>query len=409
MKKLLILGAGTAGTIMANKMAKQLDLQKWQITVVDRDGEHHYQPGYLFVPFGIYTARDIIKPRKDFLPRGVDIVFAGIEIIEPDQNQVRLSNGQVLSYDYLVIATGAHPDPTELEGLSGDGWRRNIFDFYTLDGAVALAGFLKTWAGGRLVINIAEMPIKCPVAPLEFAFLADWWFTERGLRDKVEIEFVTPLPGAFTKPKASEMLGDFLDRKNIHLTTDFSVGSVDPIANKIISWDDREVAYDLLVSIPTNKGDASIERSGLGDELNFIPTDKHTLQSKVKDNIFVIGDATDLPASKAGSVAHFQADILTENLLAAIDDRPLTAKFDGHANCFIESGFNKGLLIDFNYDTEPLPGQFPLPGIGPFSLLEETRVNHYGKMMFRWVYWNLLLRGTELPIESGMSMAGKHR
>lgn len=409
MKKLLILGAGTAGTIMANKMADQLDLEKWQITVVDRDGEHHYQPGYLFVPFGIYTARDIIKPRQDYLPRGVDIVFASIEIIEPDKNQVQLNNGQVLTYDYLVIATGAHPDPTELEGLSGDGWRRNIFDFYTLDGAVALAGFLKSWAGGRLVINIAEMPIKCPVAPLEFAFLADWWFTERGLRDKVEIEFVTPLPGAFTKPKASEMLGDFLDRKNIHLTTDFSVGSVDPAANKIISWDDREVAYDLLVSIPTNKGDASIERSGLGDELNFIPTDKHTLQSKVKDNIFVIGDATDLPASKAGSVAHFQADILTENLLSAIDDRPLTAKFDGHANCFIESGFNKGMLIDFNYDTEPLPGKFPLPGIGPFSLLEETRVNHYGKMMFRWVYWNLLLRGADLPIEAEMSMAGKHR
>jgi len=409
MKKLLILGGGTAGTIMANKMVAQLDTDQWQITVVDRDGEHHYQPGYLFVPFGIYTARDIVKPRRDYLPRGVDVVFSGIEVIEPDKNQVILSNGQVLGYDYLVIATGARPDPSELEGLSGDGWRRNIFDFYTLEGAVALSKHLRTWEGGRLVINIAEMPIKCPVAPLEFAFLADWWLTEKGLRNKVEIEYVTPLPGAFTKPKASAMLGDFLDRKNIHLTPDFNVGSVDSAANKIVSWDDREVSYDLLISIPTNKGDAAIERSGLGDELNFIPTDKHTLRSKVKDNIFVLGDATDLPSSKAGSVAHFQADILTENLLAAIDERPLTAHFDGHANCFIESGFNKGLLIDFNYDTEPLPGKFPLPGIGPFSLLEETRVNHYGKMMFRWVYWNLLLRGAELPIQAEMSMAGKRR
>ena len=409
MKKLLILGAGTAGTIMANKMAAQLDRDAWQITVVDRDGEHHYQPGYLFVPFGIYTARDIVKPRRDYLPRGVDVVFSGIDVIDPEKNQVRLTDGRQLGYDYLIIATGSHPDPSELEGLADDGWRKNIFDFYTLDGAVALSRHLKHWEGGRLVINIAEMPIKCPVAPLEFAFLADWWFTEQGLRDKVEIEYVTPLPGAFTKPKASELLGDFLDRKNIHLTTDFSVGSVDAEANKIVSWDEREVPYDLLISIPTNKGDTAIERSGFGDELNFIPTDKHTLRSAVKDNIFVIGDATDLPASKAGSVAHFEADILTENLLAAIDERPLPARYDGHANCFIESGFNKGLLIDFNYETEPLPGKFPLPGVGPFSLLEETKINHYGKMMFRWVYWNLLLRGAELPIEAEMSMAGKRR
>ena len=409
MKKLLILGAGTAGTIMANKMVGVLDRNQWQITIVDRDGEHHYQPGYLFVPFGIYTARDIVKPRRDYLPRGVNVIFSGIDAIDPAKNQVRLTNEQVLAYDFLIIATGAHPDPAETEGLGGAGWRRNVFDFYTLEGATALSRHLKQWKGGRLVINIAEMPIKCPVAPLEFAFLADWWFTTQGLRDKVEIEYVTPLPGAFTKPKAAELLGDFLDRKNIKLTSEFALASVDSEANKIVSWDEREVPYDLLISVPVNKGDEAIARSGFGDELNYVPTDKHTLRSKVADNIFVIGDATDLPSSKAGSVAHFQADILFENLQAAIDERPLPAKFDGHANCFIESGFNKGLLIDFNYETEPLPGKFPLPGIGPFALLEETRMNHYGKMMFRWVYWNLLLRGTELPIESAMTMAGKRR
>ncbi|MCF3652365.1 type III sulfide quinone reductase, selenoprotein subtype [Synoicihabitans lomoniglobus] len=409
MKKMLILGAGTAGTIMANKLAGALDRDAWQITVVDRDGEHHYQPGYLFVPFGIYSPRDIVKPRRDYLPRGIDVIYSGIDVIDPEKNQVRLTDGRLLGYDYLIIATGAHPEPGETEGLEGEGWRRNVFDFYTLEGATALSRFLKHWEGGRLVINISEMPIKCPVAPLEFAFLADWWFTERGIRNKVEIEYVTPLPGAFTKPKAAELLGDFLDRKNIHLTSEFAIGSVDSAANKIVSWDEREVPYDLLVSVPVNMGDAAIARSGFGDELNFIPTDKHTLRSQVSDNIFVLGDATDLPSSKAGSVAHFQADILFDNMLAAIDERPLPAKFDGHANCFIESGFNKGLLIDFNYDTEPLPGKFPLPGIGPFSLLEETKMNHYGKMMFRWVYWNLLLRGAELPIEAEMTMAGKRR
>jgi sulfide:quinone oxidoreductase len=409
MKKLLILGAGTAGTIMANKLAGALDRDEWQITIVDRDGQHHYQPGYLFVPFGIYSPRDIVKPRRDYLPRGIEVIFSGIDVIEPDENQVRLVGGRVLPYDFLIIATGAHPEPAQTDGLTGPGWRKDVFDFYTLDGATALSRFFKHWGGGRLVINIVEMPIKCPVAPLEFAFLADWWFTEQGLRDKVEIEYVTPLPGAFTKPKAAALLGNFLDRKGIKLTAEFAVGNVDTAAKKIVSWDNREVAYDVLVSIPTNMGDTAIERSGFGDELNFIPTDKHTLRSKVKDNIFVLGDATDLPSSKAGSVAHFQADVLFENLLDAIDDRALRAHFDGHANCFIESGFNKGLLIDFNYDTEPLPGKFPLPGIGPFSLLEETKMNHYGKMMFRWVYWNLLLRGAELPIEAEMTMAGKRR
>ncbi|MBI5690693.1 MAG: NAD(P)/FAD-dependent oxidoreductase [Verrucomicrobia bacterium] len=409
MKKLLILGAGTAGTIMANKLAGVLSRDEWQITIVDRDESHHYQPGYLFIPFGIYTPRDVVKPRRDYLPRGVEVVMGGIEVIEPDQNRVRLSGGRVLGYDFLIIATGARPVPAQTEGLLGEEWHRSIFDFYTLEGASALARRLQHWEGGRLVINIVEMPIKCPVAPLEFAFLADWFFTEAGLRPKVEIEYVTPLPGAFTKPRAAAMLGDFLDKKNIRLTAEFATGSVDAGARKIVSWDQREVAYDLLVTIPTNMGDEAIARSGFGDELNFIPTDKHTLRSKVKDNIFVLGDATDLPASKAGSVAHFQADILFENLLDAIDGRPLRAHFDGHANCFIESGFNKGLLIDFNYETEPLPGKFPLPGIGPFSLLEETKMNHYGKMMFRWVYWNLLLRGAELPIEAEMTMAGKRR
>ncbi len=407
MKQLLILGAGTAGTIMANKLAPVLDSEEWQITIVDQFETHYYQPGFLFLPFGIYNKQDVIKPKRDFFPPGVDVIFSAIEIIETDKNQVKLSDGRLLPYDYLIIATGTKIKPPETEGLTAGGWYKNIFDFYTIEGATALAHFLKFWEGGKLVLNIIEMPIKCPVAPLEFVFLADWWFTEQGIRDKVEIEFVTPLPGAFTKPRASKVFDDFLAKKNINLTSEFNVGRVDWENNKLISWDERELNYDLLVTIPTNMGDDLIERSGMGDELNFIPTDKHTLKADGHENIFVISDATNLLRSKAGSVAHFPADISFENFLSAIEGRPLRAKFDGHANCYIESGFGKGILIDFNYDTEPLPGKFPLPGIGPFSLLEETKMNHYGKMMFRWMYWNLLLRGAELPIGSQMLMAGK--
>jgi len=407
MKKLVILGAGTAGTIMLNKFSGVLEKDKWQVTIVDKDETHYYQPGFLFIPFGIYGKKDVIKPKRDFFPIGANVIISDIEQIEPDKNRVILANKVVLPYDFLIIATGAHIEPAQTEGMTGELWHKNIFDFYTIQGACGLAEFFRHWQGGRIVINISEMPIKCPVAPLEFAFLADWYFTERGIRDKVDIHFVTPLTGAFTKPRASAILGDFLDKKNIRLTSDFNIARVDNQEKKIVSWDENEIPFDVLVTIPTNMGDGTIQRSGMGDELNFIPTDKETLQAKDFTNIFVIGDATDLPSSKAGSVAHFQADILYDNFLSVIDGRKPDAKFDGHANCFIESGFGKGILIDFNYTTEPLPGKFPLPGIGPFSLLEETKMNHYGKIMFRWMYWNFLLKGLELPIESNMSMAGK--
>lgn len=407
MRKLVILGAGTAGTIMLNKLTEALDKNEWQITIVDQFETHYYQPGFLFIPFGIYTRKDVIKPKRDFFPANSNVIMSEIEKIEPEQNRVILKNNMVLNYDYLIIATGAKIAPAQTEGMVDGLWHKNIFDFYTIEGSCGLQQFFKTWKGGKLVINITEMPIKCPVAPLEFAFLADWYFTEKGIRDKVEIHFVTPLPGAFTKPRASGVLGDFLSKKNIKLTSEFSIGRVDNETKEIVSWDENRIPFDVLVTIPTNMGDDLIARSGMGDELNFVPTDKQTLRSKDYENVFVIGDATDLPSSKAGSVAHFQSDILFENFMSAIEGRDMMEKFDGHANCFIESGFGKGILIDFNYDTEPLPGKFPLPGVGPFSLLEETKMNHYGKVMFRWMYWNFLLKGLELPVDSHMSMAGK--
>ncbi|NNE07464.1 MAG: NAD(P)/FAD-dependent oxidoreductase [Gemmatimonadetes bacterium] len=409
MKNLLILGAGTAGTMMANKLAPELESRDWKITLVDQDETHYYQPGFLFIPFGIYSREDVIKRKRDYIRPGVELVMSAIEKIHPEENRVALANGQTLSYDALIIATGSDISPEETEGLTGEGWQRNIFDFYTVDGAVKLAAFLKDWKGGKMVMSVTEMPIKCPVAPLEFVFLADWFFTEQGIRDKVEIEYVTPLPGAFTKPVASRYLGDFLEKKNIKLTTDFDTGSVDGARNKLISYDETEIDYDLLVIVPTVMGAEVIGRSGMGDELRFVPTHDRTLQHKEYENIFVIGDAANIPASKAGSVAHFAADTVYDNFLRYIEGRPLLESFDGHANCFIESGFGKGLLIDFSYDVEPLPGKFPLPGIGPYSLLEESKMNHWGKMMFRWIYWNVLLKGAELPIEAQMSMAGKRR
>ena len=407
MRHLLILGGGTGGTIMANKLAAALDEQEWQITIVDATEQHYYQPGFLLVPFGTYRIRDIVKPRRQYLPRRVNVIISGIDHIDAEKKSVTLANKAVLKYDYMIIATGADIHPEQIEGLMDEEWGRSKFDFYSPKGADRLAQFFKTWQGGKLVLNIAEMPIKCPVAPLEFLFLADSYFTKRGMRDKVELQLVTPLSGAFTKPTSSRVLGEFLERKGISVVPDFNIARVDSKEKKIVSWDENEVSYDVLVSIPTNMGDAAIQRSGLGNELNFIPTDKETLLAEELKDVFVLGDATNLPSSKAGSVVHFQSEVLFQNFLEHIDGRPPVAHFDGHSNCFIESGFDKGMLIDFNYKTEPLPGEFPLPGVGPFTLLGESRINHYGKLMFRWVYWNLLLRGMELPIEAEMSMAGK--
>ncbi len=410
MKTLLILGAGTAGTMMARKMVSKLDSHDWKVILVDKDEQHYYQPGFLFLPFGRYKESDVIKPKRKFVPGNVEFIISDIEIIEPEANRVKLmKENRVITYDYLVIATGVDIHPEETEGMLGAGWHKNIFDFYTFKGASAIHPVLEKWEGGRLVMNVVENPIKCPVAPLEFLFLADDYFTKRGIRNKVELVYATPLSGAFTKPVAAKALGEILVKKNIHVETDFMASEVDSGKNVLRSYDEREIPYDMLITVPVNKGADVIGRSGLGDDLNFVPTDKFTLQSKKWPNIWVLGDATNIPTSKAGAVVHFQHEFAVENLLAHMNDKEMHGKFDGHASCYIESGFNKGFLIDFSYDVEPLPGAYPVPMVGPFSLLKETTINHWGKLFFRYMYWYMMMQGIEIPLPSEFSMAGKQK
>ncbi len=410
MRKLVILGAGTAGTMVANHLSKHLHKSDWQITIIDKDDDHLYQPGLLLLPFGVYKKDQLIKPRKRQVNERVNFIFSEIEKIEADNNKVILKSSEEIEYDYLIVATGTTPRPDQTPGLDDPAiWYRSAFDFYTLEGSVALQKALENFPGGKMVVHITELPLKCPVAPLEFAFLADSYFKKRGIRDKVQIHYVTPLEGAFTKPVCSKTLGYLLEERDIKLETDYVIERVDPETKTMYSMDEREIKFDLLVTVPLNMGADFIGASGLGDELNYLPVDKETFLSTDYNNIFALGDASNIPASKAGSVAHFAVEVFAENFVNYVNNLPMEKKFDGHANCFIESGKGKGLLIDFNYTTEPLPGKFPLPVVGPMPLLKESHINHLGKLAFRWIYWNMLLPGRKLPISTSMQMAGKKK
>ncbi len=392
MKKIVILGAGAGGTMSANHLRKRLNPREWSITVIDRNALHYYQPGFLFLPFRFKRYQelpDVSRPIRSLLAQGVDFVSSEITEVDAKNNVVRTKAGD-FHYDWLVSSLGCRIISDEIDGMK-EGYEKNVFDFYTPDGAIKLQRALGNFKEGKLVFNIASMPIKCPVAPIEFVFLADYYFHTKGIRNKVEIEIVTPLAGAFTKPIATTIFTEIARSKGIKITPNFELGSVDHVNKKIKSYTKQEVDYDLLVAIPPTEGAAVIEDSGLGNGAGWIRTDKHTLKAVGYNNIYSIGDGTDLPTSKAGSVAHFESEIMTENLLSEINGKEPKAKFDGHSNCFIESGFDKALLIDFNYKVEPLPGTFPLPVIGPFSLLKETKVNHLGKCAFRYAYWNQLL------------------
>ncbi|WP_370964456.1 NAD(P)/FAD-dependent oxidoreductase [Amycolatopsis sp. cg9] len=406
-KRIVILGGGTGGTLSANRLRRDLG-DGADITVVDHDDDHVYQPGLLFVPFGLTAPEDLVRSRPRQLRDGIHYRRAAVDRVDAESDQVHLRDGTALPYDVLVVATGARLMPEETEGLTGAGRRDTVHSFYDYEGAVALESALAGFTAGRLVVNVVDLPIKCPVAPLEFCFLADWYFTERGVRDQVQLTYVTPLDGAFTKPVASRTLAGLLAEKNIELVTEFNTGEVDGTGKRLISYDGREVAFDLAVVVPLHGGASYVEHTpGLGDEFGFVPADPHTLQSKARPNIFVIGDAAALPTSKAGSVTHFEGEVLARNVARFLAGEELDAGFDGHTNCFIESGFHKAMLIDFNYDTEPLTGHFPA-AVG-LPLLKESRLNHLGKLMFSWLYWHSLLPGRDIPgVSTSMPLAGKH-
>lgn len=407
MKRIVILGGGTGGVMIAHRLA-HARRDDWSITLIEKEHEHIYQPGLLFVPFGLASLERLKRPSASLLPPSVARIALSIDRIDPVARRVMLSDGTAVAYDALIVATGVRLAPEEIPGMQGVLWHQDIFDFYTGEGAQALEQKLAGFTGGSIVVHITEMPIKCPVAPLEFSCLAHEFFVRRGMRDRVSITYVTPLSEVFTRPVAAQQFSHFLEERQIGSVTDFAIERIDESVKTMVAYDGREVPFDLLVTVPTNRGAECVGRSGLGDELDLVPTDPHTLQSKSHPDIFVLGDASDIPASKAGSSAHFQTGVVAQNVRCFLEGIPLTARYDGHANCFVELGAGEAAMIDFSYETEPLPGVFPVPIIGPFRLLEGSRINHWGKKFFSFIYWNFLLKDRPLPFFSdAFSLVGK--
>jgi sulfide:quinone oxidoreductase len=420
--RVVIIGDGPGGIILANSLyrsRRQVD-KPLKITLIGRSELHTYQAGFLFLPFkmrGYRKLADFQKKTRDLILPGIEYVTDAVTGIDPESKLVHTHENGSYPYDFLVSALGSSVVPDAVEGLSerlraGD----KVHTFYTPDGALRLAHALDRFKGGKLVIDVADMPIKCPVAPIEFACLADDYLHQKGVRDKTELILVTPLTGAFTKPVCNEVLTDLItEKKRIQVIPNFLLESVTDDA--IRGFDGQEIAYDLLVSIPPHEGSDLLFEAGLGDATGFGFTDQHTLKSTRSPWIYLLGDNTNLPISKAGSVAHFQAEVVRDNLIREINGEAPLGVADGHANCFIETGHHKAILIDFNYDTQPVPGRFPPLqlhlashkfNLGPMKLLGESTLNHWGKLSFKWIYWHMLLPGHPIPfVGSRMSTRGK--
>jgi sulfide:quinone oxidoreductase len=383
MERIVILGGGVGGTLVANllvrKLRRGLDRHEVEVTVVDQTGEHTYQPGFMYLAMGGERAANLSRPERSLLDRRVRLIVDEIVRVDEATRIVRTSTGHSLAYDHLVIATGARIVPEAIEHFDTEAHH-----FYSAAAATRLRGALDAFTGGRIVIGIAGMPYKCPPAPLEVAFLIEDELRHRGLRESTSIDFCSPIGRAFTIESVSEMATPILAQKGIELHTFFNVETIDPARKVVQSLEGEELPYDLLVLVPPHRGQAFLIESGLAPAPGgWLPTDRATLQVGGRAEVYALGDATDLPLSKAGSTAHFEAPVVAERIAAAIDGRaidPGRGWYQGKVMCFFEIGDGKGTLLRFDYDHPPKP---PKP----------NQLWHLGKIVFNKTYWHTVPKG----------------
>lgn len=374
--QIVIVGGGVGGTLLANVVSKQLTAEQAKVTVIDEFGQHLYQPGWLYVPFGEETPGKLRKRERSLLRKEVDLVVERAVGIDPVKKTVQLAGKTEIPYDLLVLATGARVVPEEVPGFA-----EGAHHFYTSDAAIKLRARLEGFKGGRLVVGVADIPYKCPPAPLEFVFKVDEYLTGKGLRDKTELVYLSPINRAFTIESVSEFVTPMLEERQIRTEVFFNTESIDPVAKKVTSLEGDEIDYDLLVMVPPHRGSKLMMESGLGDKLGWLPADRHTLAVVGHEDIYGIGDATDIPVSKSGSAAHFEAKVLAERIVNRITGNGATDPvYDGHVLCFLETGYGQATQLAFDFENPPQP---PKP----------SRYYHYQKTLFNKVYWYIVPRG----------------
>ncbi|MBI2781386.1 MAG: NAD(P)/FAD-dependent oxidoreductase [Chloroflexi bacterium] len=383
MDRVLILGGGVGGTLTANLLARKLrsriDRGQVDITLVDAMGAHVYQPGFMYIAMGGEREERLARPERSLLDAPVNLVVDTVVRVDDGARTVVLASGAVLPYDYLVLSTGCRILPQMIEHFEEEAEH-----FYTATAALKLRRALDEFKGGKVVVGIASMPYKCPPAPLEVAFLIESELRERGLREKSEVHFCSPIGRAFTIESVSEMATPIFEQKGIELHTFFNVDAIDPERKAVLSLEGEELPYDLLVLVPPHKGQQFLMDSGLAPAPGgWLPTDRNTLRVGGRPNVFALGDATDLPLSKAGSTAHFEAPVVVEGIVSAIEGREPAgrhAAYEGRVMCFFEVGDGKGTLLRFDYEHPPKP---PKP----------NALWHLGKIVFNKTYFHTVPRG----------------
>ncbi len=383
MDRIVIAGGGVGGTLVANllvkKLRRRIDRGEATVTVIDASGEHVYQPGFMYIAMGGERAEHLQRPERSLLDKRVTLVVGEVAKVDEETQLVHMADGEAIGYDQLVLASGSRILPGDIPHFEEEAHH-----FYSAEAARRLRSALDAFKGGRIVIGIASMPYKCPPAPLEVAFLIESELRDRGLRDKTEIHFCSPIGRAFTIESVSEMATPILEQKGIELHTFVNVEAIDPERKVVLSLEGEEFAYDLLILVPPHKGAQFLMDSGLAPAPGgWLPTDRHTLQVGGRSNVYALGDATDLPLSKAGSTAHFEAPVVAERITAAIEGRPIARKhgeYQGKVMCFFEIGDGKGTLLQFDYDHPPKP---PRP----------NQLWHLGKIVFNKTYWHTVPKG----------------
>ncbi|WP_276252434.1 NAD(P)/FAD-dependent oxidoreductase [Haloarcula rara] len=373
-----IVGGGTGGTVLANNLAEELgaelDAGEIAITLFNDGPDHVYKPVWLYVAFGQREPADGRRPLRELVDDRVDIRQDYVYDIHHERRQLELVDAiEPVEYDKLVIATGSQLDPERVPGLVEGGHH-----FYGEDGAQALRDELLTLEGGHIVLSVVGTPHMCPAAPLEFVFMVDDWLRERGRRDDVDVTYTYPIMRVHGNEHIAEWARPRLEERDIGIETMFNAESVDPDAETITSMEGTELDYDLLVAIPPHTGSDLIETAGLGDG-GWVDVDQHTLEATGFEDIYAIGDAAQTGVPKAGSAAHYQANVVGQRIASEVRGQPATAVYGGKTICFIETGMDDATFVEFDYENPPEPS-------------EPTQAMHWSKLAYNESYW-LTARG----------------